>query len=124
MKSMAGGVVVGVLLTAVAWKWLGPADGNAQQPQLPPPANATQPQMMMVSQPDGGEGPQHLAIYDAEQKVLAVYHLDRTTGAIALKSVRQVTWDMMMQEFNSGAPSPREIQRMLGSGSPYANARR
>ncbi len=123
MKSMASGAVAGVLLAVVALKWLGPALGNAQQPQRTPPSNAPQQQMMMVS-PPGGDGAQHLALYDSEQKVLAVYQLDHATGAIALKSVRQVAWDLMMQEFNSGAPSPREIQRMLGPGSPSANARR
>ncbi len=65
-----------------------------------------------VSAPDGE--PKMLTVIDPRQRVIAVYHVDRTSGAIALKSVRNFTWDMQMIEFNSGEPSPQDI-RAAGS---------
>jgi hypothetical protein len=56
------------------------------------------------------EGRQQVTVVDPRRQVLAVYHIDRNTGAIALRSVRNVQWDLVMEDFNSGAPTPREIR--------------
>jgi hypothetical protein len=43
-----------------------------------------------------------------------VYQVDPRSGAIALKSVRNIHWDLQMDEFNSGGnPSPKEIRSLL-----------
>jgi hypothetical protein len=47
---------------------------------------------------------------DPRRQVMAVYHIDRNTGAINLRSVRNVQWDLVMEDFNSGSPTPREIR--------------
>jgi hypothetical protein len=44
---------------------------------------------------------------------VAVYHLNRETGEIQLKSVRNIAWDLGMEYFNSGSPLPEEIRRGL-----------
>jgi hypothetical protein len=44
---------------------------------------------------------------------MSVYHIDRQTGEIALRSVRNVAWDLQMEEFNGVSPSPREIRSLL-----------
>ena len=41
---------------------------------------------------------------------MAVYHIDRATGALALKSVRNVHWDLQIEDYNSASPTPREIR--------------
>ena len=61
---------------------------------------------------DLGDGRQQITLVDTRTRSLAVYHLDRTTGAIALKSVRQVQWDLQMDDFNSASPTPREIRAL------------
>jgi hypothetical protein len=62
--------------------------------------------------PSEGGGPQAIAVVDPGQRVLAVYHVDKSTGEIALCSVRNITWDLQMPEFNSGKPLPRDIRNM------------
>jgi hypothetical protein len=45
---------------------------------------------------------------------MAVYHVDRASGEIILRSVRNLTWDLQMMEFNSGEPLPQDIRDMRG----------
>jgi hypothetical protein len=44
---------------------------------------------------------------------MSVYHIGLTTGKIALRSVRNIHWDLQMTEFNGEAPLPREIQALI-----------
>jgi hypothetical protein len=48
-----------------------------------------------------------------KQRVLAVYHVYGGTGEISPKSVRNLTWDLQMIEFNSGNPLPQDIRNGL-----------
>ena len=57
--------------------------------------------------------PQIVTVIDPRQKVIGVYHVDRATGEITLKSVRNFTWDLQMVEFNSGQPLPKDIRSGL-----------
>jgi len=59
-------------------------------------------------------GAQALVVVDPVQRVLAVYHVDKSTGEIGLRSVRNITWDLQLPEFNSGEPLPRDIRNMSG----------
>jgi hypothetical protein len=54
-----------------------------------------------------------LTVVDPRQRAVAVYHVDRSTGEIALKSVRNLTWDLQMVQFNSGNPLPQDIRNGL-----------
>jgi len=56
------------------------------------------------------EGRQQVTVVDPRRQVMAVYHIDRNSGAINLRSVRNVQWDLVMEDFNSGTPTPREIR--------------
>jgi hypothetical protein len=56
---------------------------------------------------------QMVTVIDPRQRVMAVYHVDRTTGQITPKSVRNFTWDLQMIEFNSGNPLPQDIRSGL-----------
>ncbi len=58
---------------------------------------------------------QQIVIADPMQQSLAVYHVDLATGRIALKSVRHVRFDLLMSEFNTDSPSPRELEALLKS---------
>ena len=59
-------------------------------------------------------GPQTVVVVDPSQRVLAAYHIDKTTGEITLRSVRNITWDLEMVEFNSGKPLPQDIRNLRG----------
>jgi hypothetical protein len=58
------------------------------------------------------EGRQQVTVIDPGSRVMAVYHVDRTTGGLSLKSVRNVHWDLQIEEFNSANPTPREIRAL------------
>ncbi len=51
-------------------------------------------------------------IVDPHLRRMAVYHVE-AGGAIQLKSVRNLTVDLQVQEFNSGDPSPVDMQESL-----------
>ena len=61
---------------------------------------------------DLGDGRQQVTLIDPRTRAIAVYHVDRGTGVITLRSVRQAHWDLQMDEFNSSSPTPREIRAL------------
>jgi nitrogen fixation protein len=56
---------------------------------------------------------QQLTVIDPRMRVMSVYHLELASGAITLKSVRNITWDLQLREFNGVAPLPQEIRTLL-----------
>ena len=54
-----------------------------------------------------------VTVIDTSQRTMAVYHIDRATGEITLKSVRNFTWDLQMKDFNTGKPLPQDIRSGL-----------
>ena len=61
---------------------------------------------------DAGDGRQQVTVIDPRSRVMAVYHVDRASGALSLKSVRNVHWDLQIEDFNSANPTPREIRAL------------
>jgi hypothetical protein len=60
-----------------------------------------------------GDRGQMLTVVDPRQRVISVYHIDLATGKIALKSVRNIKWDLQMPYFNNEIPLPNEIRSGL-----------
>ena len=56
---------------------------------------------------------QPLVVLDPATRVMGIYHIDRATGQLSLKSVRNVHWDLQLEEFNSAVPTPREIRSLV-----------
>lgn len=54
--------------------------------------------------------PHTIVAVDPQNKTLAVYHVDLVTGKLALKSVRNATWDLQMRDFNTAEPLPQDIR--------------
>lgn len=52
-------------------------------------------------------------VIDPQTQVIGVYDLGQENGEIQLKSIRRVRADLQMIEFNSGEPSPEDIQNRL-----------
>ena len=57
--------------------------------------------------------PLTVTVVDPRQRVMGVYQVDRATGEITLRSVRNLTWDLQMIEFNCGNPLPQDIRSGL-----------
>jgi len=56
---------------------------------------------------------QQLTIIDPRREVVSVYHVDLASGVIALRSVRNIHWDLQMSDYNGQKPLPREIQALM-----------
>lgn len=99
----------------VAGAWLTHAVGQpgaAPEPTQPALKSDELPPgcLQVVAQP--GQ-PIAAVVYDPRQQVLGVYHVDRTTGEIELKSIRQIQWDLQMLHYQGKKPLPEEIKNDL-----------
>jgi hypothetical protein len=105
------GLAFVVGLMAAAWAWPGPRGDVFPQPEA-----AAQPAAsgeFVVLNMALGERRQQVAVIDAKTKCLCVYHIDAESGQISLKSVRNLRWDLELQEFNGTSPLPREIRSLV-----------
>ena len=109
--------IVGGLTLLIVWGIVFPEasfpEANAQRPAAAPDRAATA-DLITLSY-DAGEGRQQLTVVDPRTRVVAVYHIDRATGALSLKSVRNVHWDLQIEDYNSANPTPREIRLLTDS---------
>lgn len=120
------GAVGALMIAAAGVLWLGFASGDAgqvygQRPAGGGPASVNsssargaQAGDLAVLAQDTVDGRfQQLVLVDARSRVVSVYHVDRSSGQIALKSVRNVMWDLQIDEFNGEQPSPQTVRTML-----------
>ncbi len=59
---------------------------------------------------------QQVVVLDPQRRVLAVYHVDLDSGGIQLKAVRQIGWDLQLENFNGAKPLPREVRTLVQPG--------
>jgi hypothetical protein len=110
MRTTVIGAALGVTLVAIVWQVL-PAQGLVDDRASRYPSNGGQDLITWTS--PAGDDYQLLTVIDPDSKVVGVYHLELKTGEITLRSVRNITWDLQMLEFNGTAPTPREIRSQL-----------
>jgi len=60
---------------------------------------------------DDGRG--LLLVVDQGTRHAALYHVDAAVGTLTLKSTRDLTWDLMVGDFNAQEPKPSALQKML-----------
>src|SRR5262245_28358549 len=108
MRGIAGGMAVGLAVLAVGV--VGLADAQAPRGAVQD-RSAASPDLLALSH-DSGDGRQQITIVDPRQRVMAVYHVDRASGALQLKSVRNLQWDLLIEDYNSGTPTPRDIRAL------------
>jgi len=82
------------------------------QRAAPAPAVASGTELIVVPTSLGDKS-QMLTVVDPRQRVVAVYHIESTTGKIALKSVRNISGDLQMLSLNNEPPLPQEIRSLL-----------
>lgn len=61
-----------------------------------------------------------MLVVDPQLRNAAVYHVDGPSGALVLKSTRNITWDLMVGDFNAQEPKPAALRRMLDVGAETA----
>ena len=119
MRAAACGVIVGLAL--LAWA-VGFPEAPFSEAQAQRPAGAIMSQShaaqdraaaadLIALSYDAG-GTQQITVVDPRGRSLAVYHVDRVTGGLTLKSVRNIAFDLQIEDFNSNSPTPREIRAL------------
>jgi hypothetical protein len=114
MKRTMLGILLGmglVMAAAAVAEQRGEALGPRAMPTAPAPAAVTGSELIVV--PTSLADRQMLTVIDPRQRVLSVYHIDLATGKIALKSVRNIQWDLQIEYKDNEPPLPREIRSML-----------
>jgi hypothetical protein len=112
MKKVGLGLLIGVGLMVAALGGFGQnADVFAQrmQPGIAPSGNGD---LLVVPIPTADKG-QLLAVVEPRQHVMSVYRIDAVTGKIALKSSRNLHYDLQMSDFNNEPPLPQEIRTLI-----------
>jgi len=108
-RLLAGGGAVVLLLCGGSLLW-------AQRPGRPlAPAVGEVPagHGLWISTTPIDDGRQLLVVVDPQLKNAAVYHLDAGQGTLTLKSARNITYDLMVGDFNAQDPKPAALRRML-----------
>jgi hypothetical protein len=68
----------------------------------------------LIAHVTSGDGQSPLVtVIDPKQRVMAIYEINRTSGKIIPRSVRNITWDLQMIQYNSGDPLPQDIRSGL-----------
>lgn len=102
LAAVVGAVVVAGELAAQRPIPAGPAAGPAGP--------------LWVSDSQVDEARRMLIVVDSATRHAAIYHVDAATGSLTLKSTRNLSWDLLMGDFNAREPTPAALQRMLESG--------
>jgi hypothetical protein len=108
-------IVAGGLCVALAMAtFLGSGGLAAQRTGRAPPAAAGDqngPLWTLATPLDDGR--QMLLVVDQQARALAIYHVDPTNGTLALKSTRDISWDLLVEDFNCQEPRPAALKKML-----------
>ncbi|MFM8434300.1 MAG: hypothetical protein ACKOBP_03010, partial [Planctomycetia bacterium] len=59
-----------------------------------------------------------LLVVDPQLKNAAVYHVDAAAGTLTLKSTRDISYDLLVGDFNAQAPKPADLKKMLEAAPP------
>lgn len=108
-KWSSGGMAVAAALGVIVGQW------HADAPTLEAAGlTGTSVDGSVVTHVVSGDGrAAALVVVDPLKKCVAVYHIHPDTGAIELRSVRTIRWDLELSEYNSGTPLPEDIRKGL-----------
>ncbi len=112
MRKVVLGVLIGAGLVTVVIGALDRPNEVFAQRVAAPQQNGLPDGFIAVPGPTGERG-QLLTVIDTRGRVMSVYHIDKTTGKIGLRSVRNIHWDLQMMEFDNEGLLPREIRSLL-----------
>jgi len=55
---------------------------------------------------------QQVTVIDPRSQTMCVYHIELSSGQIALRSVRKIQWDLRMTDFNGTKPLAGEVKAL------------
>lgn len=105
-------LILGAALAGMALVWA--TDRLAAERPVAPVGQSS----LWISESRLDEGRRLLIVVDQATRHAAVYHVDAAAGTVALKGTRDITWDLMVGDFNAQEPRPAAIQRMLQVPAP------
>lgn len=99
-------------LLFLAFSWQSPALGQRGGSVELPPSDRRWICQMAPAQETAAHA---ISVVDPDLGVIAVYHVDKISGDIELRSVRKIEWDLMLQEYNGCKTSlhPEEVRAMV-----------
>jgi len=101
--------VSGMLAILVTIGTLSASLAEAQRPASPTAAAAP----LWISDTPLDDGKRLLIVIDPTTRHAAVYQVDPVTGGMVLKSTRDISWDLRLDEFNAQEPKPATLRKML-----------
>lgn len=94
--------LVGVsLLTWQGWSLASPRPGGPEVSAL------------WISESRMDDGRTLMVVVDQATRHAAVYHLDGGAGTLTLRSTRDLSFDLMVGDFNAQEPRPAALKKML-----------
>ena len=112
MKAVVLGALAGAALVTAVIGALGPRSEVLAQ-RLPASQTVAADSQLIVVPAAVGDKAQLLTVIDPKLRVMSVYQIDLATGKIALRSVRNIHWDLQMTYLNNESPLPQEIRSLL-----------
>ncbi len=97
-----------VAIAIVAFGWLGVWSQSSGAPTGVDTSTNDKLQVLSSMMPTGL---QQVIVIDSGNRSMAVYHVEPAQGKVALKSVRNLTWDLSMEQFNGQTPLPSELRQ-------------
>jgi hypothetical protein len=95
----------------------------AEPPGLPTPTSNDSNERMWVQAFPLTESRHILLIVDPIERHIAVYHVDTVSGALTLKSSRDISADLRLGDFNAQDPKPATLRKMLEMTAPAGSFR-
>lgn len=116
MRSFPSVVRYATVVSALGLAFLGGRWGLAQRPGAAAPPQLPSGQLWIQATPID-DRQQAVLVVDPQLRSAAVYLLDNTAGTLALKSTRNITWDLLVGDFNAQEPKPAALRRLIEAGA-------
>lgn len=108
LKTLSYVLIAGSMLAAFGYA-VQPSQDDSRPFQSPLHQIAAEDGVIAVNL-GGTDTHQQLGLIETKRRVISIYHVHRETGEISLQSVRNATWDLQLDEFNSSGLPPIEIR--------------
>lgn len=72
---------------------------------------------LWISENRMDDGRMLMVVVDQATRHAAVYHLDGAAGTLTLRSTRDLSFDLMVGDFNAQEPRPAALRKMLQPGA-------
>jgi hypothetical protein len=116
-RTLRAALFIGGGIAIVAAALVGSPELAAQRPARP----AGDPAGLWITEAPLDEARRLLIVVDPATRHTAIYHVDAAAGTMTLRSTRDITWDLMVGDFNAQDPRPAALRRTLQTGPAPAS---